>query len=111
MKRGVRRLEGQPAQERFVGRAGVVLLEPPYHSLGVVVGDKVVCRVSVHLRKLVAFHHALRLEVAGLSGQKTIEAIKTTLQRPGAAVTRRMGIAVIGVVPFAHRHGGIALAT
>ena len=105
----VRRLEGEVGEERFVWRAGAVFGDPGDSAAGVVVGGKVAFWISVHLRELVAFEHAVGLVVAGFCAHEAVEAVKAALHGPAAVVGGAVKVAVVGVVPLAQSHGGPAL--
>ena len=57
---------------------------------------------------MVALHHVVRLEVAGLRPHETVELVEPPLDRPRTGVAAREVVAVVGVVPLAGREGRIA---
>jgi hypothetical protein len=82
LKRGVWRLVSEIEEERFAGRTGTVIGQPLDGALCVVVGGEIVGVELISLGDLVAFHHAIGVEVAGFRAEEAVEALEAALHGP-----------------------------
>ena len=107
MVRRVRGARREVDEERFVGRHGLLVLDPGHRLVGHV-GHEVVVRV-VRQFDLGDAVVEVRRPLVGLAADEAVELVEALVRRPAVEGTGDAGLPGGGLVPLAERRGAVAV--